>query len=144
MSKKWYVKLSIALCCGLAVAVAGTARAHHSAAVLYDTTMEITVQGVVTEYQLGNPHMRIYFDVEKDGAKQHWMAEGGSRTVLMRKGWTGTEVAPGDTITVRGNPSRDGSYTVHMEYLTLPDGTELYSEDIDSSALEQIRRRRRE
>ena len=34
--------------------------AHHSPAMLYDLTMEITVEGVVTEYQLGNPHMRIY------------------------------------------------------------------------------------
>ena len=30
--------------------------AHHSPAMLYDLTMEITVTGVVTEFQLGNPH----------------------------------------------------------------------------------------
>ena len=63
--------------------------AHHSPAMLYDLTMEISVTGVVTEYQLGNPHMRIYLDVDNQGTTEKWLAEGGSRTQLMRVGWTG-------------------------------------------------------
>ncbi|MFO7285392.1 MAG: DUF6152 family protein [Gammaproteobacteria bacterium] len=125
----------------LAAAAAGSAIAHHSPAMLYDMTREITIEGIVTEYTLGNPHLRIYFDVEKDGRIEKWMGEGGSRTVLMRKGWDGTEVSPGDKITVRGHPSRDGSPIVHLEWLTLPDGRELYAEDLDQRALEQLRRR---
>ena len=61
--------------------------AHHSPAMLYDLSMEITVQGVVTEYQLGNPHMRIYLDVDNQGTTEKWLAEGGSRTQLLRVGW---------------------------------------------------------
>ena len=38
--------------------------AHHSPGMLYDLSREIIVVGVVTEYQLGNPHMRIYLDVD--------------------------------------------------------------------------------
>jgi len=125
----------------LAAAAAGSAIAHHSPAMLYDMTREITIEGIVTEYTLGNPHLRIYFDVEKDGRIEKWMGEGGSHTVLMRKGWDGTEVSPGDKITVRGHPSRDGSPIVHLEWLTLPDGRELYAEDLDQRALEQLRRR---
>src|SRR5690606_2006537 len=125
----------------LAAAAAGSAIAHHSPAMLYDMTREITIEGIVTEYTLGNPHLRIHFDVEKDGRIEKWMGEGGSRTVLMRKGWDGTEVSPGDKITVRGHPSRDGSPIVHLEWLTLPDGRELYAEDLDQRALEQLRRR---
>lgn len=121
---------------------AGAALAHHSPAMLYDLSRETTLEGVVTDYNLGNPHLRVYFDVERDGEVEQWMAEGGSRTVLMRKGWDGTEVAPGDRIKVRGHPSRDGSKVVHLQYLTLPDGTELYAEDLDQGALEQLRRRR--
>lgn len=125
----------------LALAAAGSAAAHHSPTMLYDMTREIAIEGIVTEYTLGNPHLRIYFDVEKDGRIEKWMGEGGSRTVLMRKGWDGTEVSPGDKITVRGHPSRDGSPIVHLEWLTLPDGRELYAEDLDQRALEQLRRR---
>ena len=65
--------------------------AHHSPAMLYDLTREITVEGVVTEYQLGNPHMRIYLDVDNQGTTEKWLAEGGSRTQLMRVGWTGDD-----------------------------------------------------
>jgi len=125
---------------GLVFAI--SAAAHHSPALLYDLSKEISLEGVVTEYDLGNPHLRIYFDVDNNGTLEKWMAEGGSRTVLVRKGWDGSEVAPGDKISVRGNPTRDGSKVVHLEFLTLADGTELYAEDLDASALEQRRRRR--
>lgn len=125
-----------------AFALAGLAQAHHSPAMLYDLSRQIEVRGVVTAYSLGNPHMRIYLDVDNDGTVEKWMAEGGSRTVLLRKGWDGTEVAPGDRVTVRGHPTRDGSNVVHLEYLVLPNGSELYGEDLDRSQLEEIRRRR--
>ena len=125
-----------------ALLISALAEAHHSPAMLYDLTKQIEVHGVVTGYTLGNPHLRIYLDVDSDGAVEQWMAEGGSRTVLIRKGWDGTEVAPGDSVTVRGHPTRDGSKVVHLEYLVLADGTELYGEDLDRGQLEDIRRRR--
>src|SRR5688500_18169423 len=114
--------------------------APHSPAMLYDLSMEITVTGVVTEFQLGNPHMRIYLDVDNNGTTEKWLAEGGSRTQLMRVGWTEQEVKPGDKVIVRGHPPRDASqHLIHMEYLTLPDGTEQFAEDI---RYEQFQRRR--
>ena len=116
--------------------------AHHSPAMLYDLSREIIVEGTVTEYQLGNPHMRIFLDVENEGTTQKWLAEGGSRTQLMREGWTGNEVVPGDKVSVRGHPSRDGSYLIHMEYLTLPDGTERFTEDLRVDEFNDRRRRR--
>ena len=118
-----------------------TVVAHHSPAMLYDMSREITVEGTVTLYELGNPHMRIYLDVDNDGTTEQWLAEGGSRTQLRRVGWTGDEVKPGDKVTVRGHPSRDGSNLVHMEYLTLPDGTERFTEDLRTDQFEDRRRR---
>ena len=115
--------------------------AHHSPAMLYDLSQELVVTGVVTRYDLGNPHMRIYLDVDNDGATEPWLAEGGSRTRLVRVGWTGDEVAPGDEVTIRGHPSRDGSNLIHMEYLTLPDGTEMFAEDIRTEDFNDRRRR---
>ena len=135
-SKYWLSLLAFAL-----VPLAHVA-AHHSPAMLYDLSREITVSGVVTEYQLGNPHMRIYLDVTKDGKTEKWLAEGGSRTQLMRVGWTGNEVAPGDKITVRGHPARDATAKlIHMEYLTLPDGTERFAEDVNFNDFSDRRRR---
>jgi hypothetical protein len=132
--------------CGLLLATSlvplSYVAAHHSPAMLYDLSMEITVTGVVTEYELGNPHMRIYLDVDNQGTTEKWLAEGGSRTQLMRVGWTGAEVKPGDKISVRGHPPRDASrHLIHMEYMTLPDGTERFTEDIRYDQFTERRRR---
>ena len=120
----------------------GAVEAHHSAALLYDLSKEAEVRGVATSYEFGNPHLRIYFDVDNNGQTEKWMAEGGSRTVLIRKGWDGTEIKPGDVITIRGNPSRDGSNIIHVLYLTLPAGRKLFTEDLDPNQLERRRRQR--
>ncbi len=119
--------------------------AHHSAAVYYQLDKEITVEGTVTKFTLGNPHARIYLAVKgADGNAQDWMAEGGSRTVLLRKGWTGEEVKPGDIVKIVGHPSRDGSTVVHWQTLFLPDGKQLWGEDFpEPSSLEALRQRRK-
>lgn len=116
--------------------------AHHSPAMLYDLSKELTVSGVVTEFQLGNPHMRIYFDVNNNGTIEHWLAEGGSRTQLMRVGWKEDEVKPGDKVTLRGHPPRDVSqHLIHVEHLILPDGTDKFAEDIKYDQFNDRRRR---
>jgi Family of unknown function (DUF6152) len=131
------------LACSLGLAVA--AAAHHSAAVLYHLDQQVTVEGVVTRFTLGNPHARIYLLVkDASGQESEWMAEGGSRTVLARNGWTGDEVHAGDTIKIIGNPSRDGSKVVHWQKLVRADGTELWGEDLPPDAeLEELRKRGR-
>lgn len=122
--------------------MAGVVDAHHSAGLLYDQGKVVEVSGTVTGYEFGNPHLRIYFNVDNNGRTENWLAEGGSRTVLIRKGWDGTEVKAGDVITIRGNPSRDGSNIIHVLFLMLPDGRQLYAEDLDPKQLERRRRQR--
>jgi hypothetical protein len=125
-------------------ALALPAAAHHSAAVFYQLDKMITVEGVVKSYNLGNPHARIYMTVkDADGKDQEWLAEGGSRTVLLRNGWTGDEVKPGDTVKVVGNPSRDGSNVMHWQKLILADGRQLWGEDIpEPDKLEALRHKK--
>ena len=124
-------------------ALALPAAAHHSAAVFYQLDKTITVEGIVKSYNLGNPHARIYLTVKgADGKEQEWLAEGGSRTVLLRNGWKGDEVKPGDTVKLVGNPSRDGSNVLHWQKLILADGKELWGEDIpEPGKLEALRHR---
>jgi hypothetical protein len=139
--KHWMLGVGL----GSSLLLAAIANAHHSAAVLYLLDQQITVEGTVTRFTLGNPHARIFLSVKgADGTSAEWMAEGGSRTILLRKGWTGEEVKPGDAIKIIGNPSRDGSNVVHWQRLVLPSGQELWGEDIpEESALEELRQRRR-
>ena len=62
---------------------------------------------------------------------------------LQRRFGSCPTVVPGDKVSVRGHPSRDGSKLVHMEYLTLPDGTERFTEDLRTDQFEDRRRRSR-
>jgi len=128
---------------GLLLAVlSASIGAHHNPAMLYDMSKEIDVEGVVTEYRLGNPHLRIYLDVDNNGTTEKWMAEGGSRTVLLRKGWDENVVSVGDRVKIHGHATRDGSPVIHMVNLILPDGTEMYGEDLDGAQFEELRQRR--
>lgn len=127
----------------LAAVVWAPAGSHHSAAVYYQLDKQITVEGVVTRYELGNPHSRIYMTVKgADGNEKQWLAEGGSRTALLRKGWTGEEVRPGDVLKIVGNPSRDGSNVIHWQMLILADGKQLGDEYLDPEVLEALRQKR--
>jgi hypothetical protein len=131
--------------CALALGATLPAFAHHAAAVYYDLTQEVTMQGIVTEFRMGNPHARIYFDVSNaDGSVAKWMAEGGSRTVMLRRGWSGDEVKVGDPVTIHGHPSRDGSNIVHMVNVDLADGTSKFAEDTDPDAIRALVERRRQ
>src|SRR6476646_10469814 len=106
--------VSFLLAAFAAATVAPLAQAHHSAAVFYFVDKQVTVEGVVKSYTLGNPHARIYMTVKgPNGENQAWLAEGGSRTVLQRNGQSADDVEPGDHIEIIGNPARDVSFVVH-------------------------------
>jgi hypothetical protein len=120
------------------------ALAHHAAAVYYDIGKAMTMSGKVTEFRMGNPHARIYFDVSNaDGTTTQWMAEGGSRTVMLRRGWSADDVKVGDAVTIHGHPSRDGANYMHMTDVVLPDGTSKFAEDTDPAAIQDLLERRR-
>jgi len=66
---------------------------------------------------------------------------------MLRRGWKGDDVKVGDTVTLQGHPSRDGSNIMHMLHVNLTDGRSLFAEDTDpvqiNRLLEQRRRRDR-
>ncbi len=112
--------------------------AHHNAASHYLLDQKITVTGVVTEFRLINPHVRIYFDVKTDGGEvQKWLGEGNASSVLRRRGWTDDHLKPGDVITISGAPARDGGHKIDWESIVLEDCTELRGGNTKAGELEQ-------
>lgn len=87
--------------------------AHHGTAV-YDTKKPVTVSGIVTDYKFVNPHVILFWDAkDAKGNIQQWSAEIGAPNNLGRSvGWTSKTVKVGDQVTVTGNPSKNGSYTM--------------------------------
>ncbi len=108
---------------GLATLGVAAANAHHSAVANYIPDETIVIEGVVTEFWFANPHARIYLDVTTDaGETEDWMAEGGSRNNLIRDGWSKDKIRPGMALIIEGNPSRNGSPTLHWKTITTESG----------------------
>jgi hypothetical protein len=83
-------------------------RAHHSAA-MFDDSRVVELKGVVKELQWTNPHVWLQITVDEKGTKKEWSVEAGSPNTLSRTGWRSTSFKPGDAVTVRVNPMKDGS-----------------------------------
>jgi hypothetical protein len=96
-------------------------RAHHSLSGSYDTSREITVDGVVTAFQFINPHPFVTIAVESQkGTKQQWRAELDNRSELVGIGMTEGIFKSGDRVVIVGSPGRDNALTVYVRKLDRP------------------------
>jgi hypothetical protein len=100
--------------CGAAVVAAGVsllpilAEAHHSG-VMFDELKEVTVEGVVKEFQYTNPHSWLLVDVTgKDGKVVTWGFEAEGPTTLMRNKVRPSDLKAGTKVTITGHPMKDG------------------------------------
>jgi hypothetical protein len=117
-------RLGASLVFSLLVFGAGSALAHHSFAVFFDSTRTISITGIVTEFRFTNPHGLITVEVKGDnGRTTVWRAETNSPSVLRRRGWTTTSLEAGETVTIDGWASRDGTNYIRMSRVTRADGS---------------------
>ncbi len=101
--------------------------AHHSVALQYDMTREITLVGAIVDLEWRNPHAWLHLEVENnDGTLELWRIEFSSANSLYRRGWRPANLPIGSIVTVHGLPARDGSRSVDGEDVTLADGKRLF------------------
>ena len=87
---------------------ASPASAHHSFAAAFDANALITVQGVITQAKLANPHSWIYLDVkDANGNVVQWGFEAQTPTALIRSGVKPEVFKVGSKVTIRGCHARD-------------------------------------
>ena len=101
---------------GLATAVAAMfpAAAHHSAA-MFDFEQEVKLRGTVTRFDYVNPHSWLYVEVENDdGSTTEWGFELDAPPRLRRLGVSPRFWEPGDEVTVKTNPLKDGRPAGHL------------------------------
>lgn len=97
------------LAAGALLTASGPIWGHHSFA-MFDQEHPIEVVGTVTEFRYSSPHIYIYLDVKgEDGANKLWLLEGGSPSLLLRDGWTGSSIKPGDELRMTIDPLRSGA-----------------------------------
>lgn len=99
--------------------------AHHSA-VMFDDQNEITVTGVVKEFQYTNPHSWLLVDVKNDdGSVTTWGFEAEGPSTLQRAGIRKSDFSPGTELTITGHPMKDGRPAAAWIKATRGDGKEF-------------------
>ena len=109
------------LSCGLLLAAAMPALAHHSAA-QYDFMKNVTVTGTVRHLRVANPHMDLTLEVGEGKAKHDVAFEGHSANNLFRQGWRRDLVKEGDTLTIVVAPRHDGGDGGYVKSVKTADG----------------------
>src|ERR1041385_8405541 len=109
----------------LALGVAAPAFAHHSAAGI-DRSKTLTLSGTVKQFGWQNPHSWMEVEVPgENGAVTTWKVEMTSPAFLIRAGWKATTLKPGEKVTVKIFPLRDGDPGGLFQSVTLADGSTL-------------------
>ena len=107
------------------LAAASPLFAHHSWPV--DTSREITVQGTVTGYSWGNPHVMMGLDVrDANGKIEKWSVGGPSVTRMAGNGWDKDTLKMGDVITAMGYRFADGSNVLRLQKIVMVSGKEMF------------------
>ena len=85
-----------------------TVQAHHGMS-MFENVKEVTVTGVVKEFEYTNPHSWLVVEVtNKDGSVTTWGFEAEGPGVLMRNGIRRSDFAPGTKLTITGHPMKNG------------------------------------
>ena len=101
--------------------------AHHAFAAEFDAAKPLKLRGIVTKVEWINPHAWIHIEVKKpDGKVETWAVEGGTPSVLFRRGLTKDSLKPGTAVLVEGYRAKDGSLRATGRSVTLADGTKLF------------------
>jgi hypothetical protein len=105
--------------------------AHHGSAA-YDTKKTVTVSGTVTEFNFINPHTLLYWGSKDDGGNvEKWDGELASPARLERNGWSRSCLKPGDQVTVKGYPAKNGAHILWIITVTTSNGTVYGVHDTD-------------
>jgi hypothetical protein len=108
---------------------AGAASAHHSIAAMYDTARQITLEGLVTEFQFVNPHPVLVIDAAKSGgAAERWRLELDNRSELVEIGVSAATFKAGDRIVATGSAGRNNMPILYAMTVERPADGLLYEQ----------------
>lgn len=111
---------SLLFSCVLVLAATGAAHAHHSIAGYFDSSRQVTIDGVIAEFQFIQPHPFLIVDVTRGRTVERWRLEMDNRWELVAIGVTETTLRPGDRVVVRGSMARREPREMYIERLDRP------------------------
>ena len=100
-----------------------SAQAHHNFRAEFDIKSPFSVTGTVTTFSYRNPHVFLHVDVKNDtGDVVSWAVEMSNITNMQSRGIYLSTFKPGDTVTVKINPLKDGRLGGNYTSVTAADG----------------------
>lgn len=106
--------------------LAAPAVAHHSLQAQFDVKQPVTLKGLITKVEWGNPHVYLYLDVtEEDGTVSKWALESVGIGMLRRGGVTKQMLGVGETVTVVAYHAKDGLNLAFVRKIKFADGREV-------------------
>ena len=119
------VRVALVAQASVVMLMIGVANAHHSTVVNFDSSREISVDGVITEIRWLNPHSRFRLEVKNaNGRNEEWLVEMGAANTMKRAGFPTDRFAVGDALTVIGAAGRRDR-AVLLREVVLRDGSRL-------------------
>ena len=115
--RRWILPMAVT---AAMICVSPSASAHHSIASAYDSSREITLEGVITEFHFVYPHPFVTIEVKQGSSTAAWALEMDNRSEMAQAGVTAETLKPGDRIVVKGNPGRMGRQALYIQKLDRP------------------------
>jgi hypothetical protein len=113
MMERWILSLAAAL-----ALLAATPETHHAIAAIYDSSRQMTLEGVVAEFQFISPHPFMVIEVtDRSGRTETWRLEMDNRGELSAVGLRADTFKMGDRVVVRGGVARDQSRALYIRRL---------------------------
>ena len=114
MRRRCMASVAALVLCGVA------ADAHHSISSVYDSSRPVTLDGLVAEFQLINPHPFLIITVNSGTGAQQWRGEMDNRYELAEIGVTAATFRPGERVVVKGSLGRTEPRSVYILRLDRP------------------------
>ena len=96
------------------------AQGHHSISAVYDRDRPVTLDGVLVEFAMVQPHPFVVVDVKNGRETTRWRGELDNRWELESIGMTARTLKPGDRLVLNGQSGRNQPNSLYVMRLDRP------------------------
>lgn len=97
-----------------------TAQGHHSISAVYDRDRPVTLNGVVVQFAMVQPHPFLVIEVKDERGATRWRGEMDNRWELESIGMTASSLKPGERLVVSGSVGRTQPNSLYVMRLDRP------------------------